>query len=83
MPHSEIQKNIDELKSELERTPKETSHIEELLERAKEAIERNTPEAVQDLLQTLQREEKEFEIEHPSITALINQITTALSNMGI
>ena len=83
MPHREIQKNIDELKTELERTPKETSQFEELLDRAKDGIERYTPETVQDLVQDLQKEAKEFEVEHPQITALINQVMTSLSNLGI
>ena len=83
MPHREIRKNIDELKTELERTPKETSQFEELLERAKDGIERYTPETVQDLVQDLQGEAKEFEVEHPQITALINQVMTSLSNLGI
>jgi hypothetical protein len=83
MPHREIQKNIGELKTELERTPKETSQFEELLDRAVDGVERYTPEALQELAQHLQREAKEFEIEHPRITALINQVMTSLSNLGI
>ena len=83
MPHREIRNNIDELKTELERTPKETSQFEELLERAKDGIERCTPETLQDLVQDLQQEAKEFEVEHPQITALINQVMTSLSNLGI
>jgi len=83
MPHGEIRKNIDDLKSELERTPKETSQFEELLERTKDGIERYTPETLQDLVQDLQLEAKEFEVEHPQITALINQVMTSLSNLGI
>ena len=83
MPHKEIQKNIAALKNELEQTPQETSQFEELLERAKEGIERYTPEAVQDLVQDLQREANEFEVDHPRITALINQVMTSLSNLGI
>jgi len=83
MPHKEIKKSIDELKVELQQTPKETGLLEELLEQAKEGIERYTPEALQDLVETLQREGDEFEVEHPRITALINQVMTALSNIGI
>ena len=83
MPHGEIRKNIAALKSELERTPKETSQFEELLERTKDGIERYTPETLQELVQDLQREAKEFEVEHPQITALINQVMTSLSNLGI
>lgn len=83
MPHGEIRKNIDDLKSELERTPQETSQFEELLERTRDGIERYTPEALQELVQDLQQEAKEFEVEHPRITALINQVMTSLSNLGI
>jgi len=83
MPHRDIRKSIDELKGELRQTPKETSQFEEALERARDGLERHTPEAVQDLLQTLQREAKEFEVDHPKITALINQVMTSLSNLGI
>jgi chromosome segregation ATPase len=83
MPHNEVKNRIGELKSELEQTPKETGFLEEKLEQAREEIERYTPEAIQELAATLQREAEEFEVEHPRITALINQVTTALSNLGI
>jgi DNA repair exonuclease SbcCD ATPase subunit len=83
MPHKEIKKSLDELKSELEQTPKETGVLEEALESAKEGIERYTPEAIQELVHTLQREADEFEVDHPRITALINNVMTSLSNLGI
>ncbi|MCK4565217.1 MAG: DUF4404 family protein [Verrucomicrobia bacterium] len=83
MPHKQVKQTISELKSELEQTPKETGFLEEKLEQAREGIERYTPEALQDLVETLQREADEFEVEHPRITALINQVMTALSNIGI
>ena len=83
MPHKEVKKTIDELTVELKKTPKETGILEEILEQAREGIERYTPEAVQELLETLQRESDEFEVEHPRVTALINQLTNALSAMGI
>lgn len=83
MPHKEIKSKLAELKNELEQTPKETTLFEETLDHAKEGIERFTPEAIQELAQTLQREAKEFEVEHPRITALINNVMTSLSNLGI
>lgn len=83
MPHKDVKKSIGELKSELEQVPKETGFLEEKLEQAREEIERYTPEAIQDLVETLQREADEFEVEHPRITALINQVATALSSLGI
>lgn len=83
MPHKEVKDRIGELKRELEKTPKETSQFEELLENAKDEIERFTPDAIQDFVTALKREASELEREHPRITALINQITTMLSNIGI
>ena len=83
MPHKEVKQTISKLKTELEQTPKETGFLEEKLELAREGIERYTPEALHDLIETLQREADEFEVEHPRITALINQVSTALSNLGI
>ncbi|MDF7808746.1 DUF4404 family protein [Pontiellaceae bacterium B12219] len=83
MPHNDVKKSIEALKGELVQTPKETGRFEETLESAKEGIEHYTPEAVKDLVQTLQREADEFEVEHPRITALINNVMTSLSNLGI
>ena len=83
MPHKEVKQTISELNNELKQTPKETGFLEEKLEQARDGIERYTPEALQELVDTLQREADEFEVEHPRITALINQVTTALSNLGI
>lgn len=83
MPHREVKDRIGELKQELEKAPQETGQLEELLEHAREEIERYTPEAVQDFLLALKREASEFEREHPRVTALVNQITTLLSDIGI
>ena len=83
MPFKEIKKSLAELKVEVERTPKETGLLEETLENAKEGIERYTPEAVQELVQVLQREADEFEVEHPRITEMINKVMMSLSGLGI
>ena len=83
MPHRKAKKAIDELNVELKRTPKETGTLEEILEQARDDIENYRPEAVKDLIETLRRESKEFELEHPRITALINQVMHALSGLGI
>ncbi len=83
MPHKDVKHTIVELKRELEQTPKETSLLEQELDKAREGIERYTSEAIHHLTQSLQDEAKEFEVEHPRVTALINQLMTALSNLGI
>lgn len=83
MPHNEVKKSIGELKSEVEQTPKDTSTFEEILHDAQESLERYTPEAIHELSDTLKREAADFEVEHPKVVALINHITTSLSNLGI
>lgn len=83
MPHKEIQKKIEELKLHVEQAPKETGAFEQTLEHARESIEKYTPEAIHEFADTLQREAEEFEVEHPQITAMINQVMVALSNLGI
>lgn len=83
MPQRNAKKAIDELHVELKQTPKETGALEEILEQARDNIEDYTPEAVKDLIETLQQEKGEFEVEHPRVTALINQVMHALSGLGI
>ncbi|MDZ8118387.1 DUF4404 family protein [Pontiella sp. NLcol2] len=83
MPHNEVKKSIGALKAEVEQTPKDTGRFEEILHDAHEGLERYTPEALQDFAETLKREAAEFEVDHPQIVALINHITTSLSNLGI
>jgi hypothetical protein len=83
MPHKEVKRAIEELRVELQKTPRETGVFEEILDKARDGIDRFTPEAVQELVETLQRESDEFEVEHPRVTALINQLTNALSSLGI
>ncbi len=83
MPQNKLKQSIDELKVELKQTPGDTGAFEEILHNAQESLERFTPEAVQELTETLRQEAAEFEVEHPRITALINNVMTALSNLGI
>lgn len=83
MSHDDVKKAIDELNDELKKTPKESGALEETLESARDGIERYTPEAIRELVETLRRESDEFELEHPRVVALISQLTNALSGMGI
>jgi uncharacterized protein YqeY len=83
MPLKKVKHAIDELNVELKNTSKETSVLEKTLKQAKDGLEDYTPEAVQDLLETLERIADEFEVEHPRVTALVNQLATTLAGMGI
>ncbi|MBN2702785.1 MAG: DUF4404 family protein [Pontiellaceae bacterium] len=83
MPYKKVKSEVEALKRELERFPKETGKLEEMLDHAGESIEHYTPEAVRELLQMLKDTTEEFEVEHPQITSLINQVMVSLSNLGI
>ena len=83
MPHTEIRKTIGELKAELEQTPRETEALEKKLEEAGARLEGDSSDTLHELAESLRREADEFEVEHPRVTALINQVATALSNLGI
>ena len=83
MPHTEIRKTIGELKAELERTPRDTEALEKKLEEASSRLEGGASDALHELAESLRREAEEFEVEHPRVTALVNQIATALSSLGI
>lgn len=83
MPHKEVKKSISELKTELQQLPKETDALEQKLDQIHDSIEQYTPEVIKDFVSYLDDETKEFEVEHPQITALLNQVMTALSNIGI
>lgn len=79
-----IVKQMDELKAELQQSPVDTTPLELKLKDAQETgLERFTPDALQALSDSLRAEADAFEVEHPQIAALINQIATALSNLGI
>ncbi|MBN2684795.1 MAG: DUF4404 family protein [Pontiellaceae bacterium] len=83
MPYKKVKNEVEELKRELERSPKETGKLEEMLADAGETLERYTPEAVRELVQSLKDATAEFEVEHPQITTLMNQVMVSLSNLGI
>lgn len=83
MPYKKVKNEVEELKRELERSPKETGKLEEMLTDAGETLERYTPEAVRELVQSLKDATEEFEVEHPRITSLMNQVMVSLSNLGI
>jgi septal ring factor EnvC (AmiA/AmiB activator) len=83
MPYKKVKNEVEELKRELERSPKETGKLEEMLADASETLERYTSEAVLELVQTLKQSASELEVEHPHITSLMNQVMVSLSNLGI
>jgi len=83
MPHRQIKEKIIRLEKELKKTPKQTTDLEKKLQLAQQDLEEHKIESLKDLSHLLHKEIEEFEVEHPQIVALINQVTTALSNLGI
>ena len=83
MPYKKVKTSISELKGELAQVPVETQVLQGKLEQVSEHIESYTPDMLKELVQFLKNEADEFEVEHPQITAMINQLLTTLSNMGI
>ena len=74
---TEINKLEENDESTKERLNNLTSEIERLLENPDDTKHNLA------LVQNLQMHTKQFEIEHPSVTSVLNQIMVTLSNMGI
>lgn len=83
MPEREVRKQIGKLQLELQSLPEQTGELEEKLKDAHGNFEQYSPEGIDALIDYLQHETEKLEVEHPQITALLNQVMTALSNWGI
>jgi hypothetical protein len=90
MDNQELQKLLEQLHSEIERTPTVdpkgrellrdlASHINDLIERS----EGDTKEANAFTLQNLEDGIKHFEVSHPTLTEILSRFMTFLSNSGI
>ena len=84
MPKQALKEKITDLKTQLQAlsNPK-TSSSEELLTRLHDGVDHLTPSSLRDLTESLKFEIREVETEHPNITALLNQIVSSLSHLGI
>lgn len=89
MTEEESKRKLDEglrrLRSELEGADETTrKRMEALVERVERRLaEGDGKKAQHGLLQELEEEILHFEVEHPRLTAIINEIMVALSSMGI
>ncbi len=89
MTGEESKRKLDEglrrLRSELEGADETTrKRMEALVERVERCLaEGDGKEPQHGLLQELEEEIMQFEVEHPRLTAIINDIMVALSSMGI
>jgi len=89
MPERRLRETLDELHRELESTESVEAADRAALERVARDLhelldrEEHEPEEHESLLDQLREATQRFEEEHPSLTAAINRVATALSNIGI
>jgi len=77
-----LKHGLNELHRELKRIDSEDPKLIKLANDVEEAMSQ-TGEVSRALQHSLQRSAEEFETHHPQLTTLINNVTTALSNIGI
>jgi DNA gyrase/topoisomerase IV subunit A len=87
MTEEENQQQLDaslkRLRSELESADEPTrERLQALIERVERQLE-GGEEQRRGLIKELEEEIMHFEVEHPRLTAIVNDIMVALSNMGI
>lgn len=77
-----LQRDLEELQGELQRIDSKDPQLQELADELSATIAQ-TDGLSRSVLHSLQRAAEAFEVHHPKITALINQIMTSLSGLGI
>lgn len=90
MPRTHLRETLEQLHQELESTDRVDSQARELLEEVLSGIqdvlhreEGPSGEEHSSLVDRLTEATQRFEKEHPSLTAAVNRVATALSNLGI
>jgi ABC-type transporter Mla subunit MlaD len=77
-----LKNGLEDLKGELNRMNSTDPALKKLAEDVDAALA-HTGEATRILTQSLQQVTEEFEANHPQLTAIINNVMTSLSNIGI
>lgn len=77
-----LKQNLEELKNELKNIGSESPVLKKLAGEVDDALEQ-TGEVSRTLLHSLQNAAEEFEVNHPQLTSVINNVMTSLSNIGI
>lgn len=88
MSKDKVRKHLVDLQKEIHRLEVEDESTKERLNKLTSEIEHllDNPDDTKHnlaLVQNLQMHTKQFEIEHPRVTSVLNQIMVTLSNMGI
>jgi DNA repair ATPase RecN len=77
-----LKQNLEELQTELKKIGSENPNLKKLSGEVDHALEQ-TGEVSRTLVHALQYAAEEFETKHPQLTAVINNVMTSLSNIGI
>jgi DNA repair ATPase RecN len=77
-----LKHGLEELKNELNLLDSNDPKVKKLVSDVDEALNQTT-EAAHALADSLQHVAEEFEVNHPQLTAIINNVMTSLSNIGI
>lgn len=90
MSEEKLRRDLDELQRQLDKTqPKDEAgreRIQSLRDSIKSVKEHNGPvstETRQDLLHRMESELEHFEVSHPTLTGVVNNVIHTLSNIGI
>ena len=75
-----LKQALEELREELRRVGSDHPELQDLYQKTVQALESGEPRS---LIGPLREAEKTFEVRHPQLTALINNVLTSLSNLGI
>ncbi len=88
MNGDEIQESLDQLRAEIKKLGKDDKAIRQRMKRLVADLERKL-ESSEDfehepqLIEGIRRNIERFEVEHPRLTGVLNQMMVELSNMGI
>jgi len=77
-----LKKELQELKNELEDLKSADPKLQKLAGDVDEVLAQ-TEDVSRELYNSLQQTAEEFEVQHPQLTAIINNIMTSLSSLGI
>jgi hypothetical protein len=87
MAEKEVSEALFNLRSEIERlessNPELKTKLEGLLDELEDNLEATEDENHLHLVEDMQEAISQFEIEHPRLTGIVNELMVRLSNMGI
>ncbi|MGZ8217312.1 DUF4404 family protein [Methylomagnum sp.] len=87
MAEKEVNEALFNLRNEIEQlgdsNPELKSTLEGLLEDLEDRLEATEDENHLHLVEDMKEAVSQFEVEHPTITGIVNELMVALGNMGI